>query len=119
MNQPAGATFTLQAGDSPAIRAHFEHAARQVKMDVFEATKLKPWGRAATEDYYAQNTAATGATATYTFGWNGTTVLNKKITKVPNGKYVIKLSVLKALGDAGNPADWEVWTSPTITLNHP
>ena len=118
-NQPNGATFTLQAGDFPGIKAHFDHGARQVKMDVFEATKMKAWGRAATEDYYPQNGAATGATSTYTFGWNGTTVLNKQITKVPNGKYVIKFSVLKALGDTNNPADWEVWTSPTITLNHP
>jgi minor extracellular serine protease Vpr len=118
-NQSSGATFTLQAGDFPAIKAHFDHAARQVTMDVFEATKMKAWGRATTEDYYPQNAAATGATSTYTFGWNGTTLLNKKVTKVPNGKYVIKFSVLKALGDASNPADWEVWTSPTITLNHP
>lgn len=121
-NQPSGATFTLQAGNSPAIKVHFDHAARQVKMDVFEATKMKVWGRAMTEDYYPQSNGPTGvigATATSTFGWNGTTVLNKKVTKVPNGKYVIKLSALKALGDTNNPADWEVWTSPTITLNHP
>jgi subtilisin family serine protease len=118
-NQPTGATFTLQAGDFPSIIAHFDHAARQVKMDVFEATKMKAWGRAMTEDYYPQNSAFTGSTSTSTFGWNGQTVLNKKVTKVPNGNYVIKLSALKALGDTNNPADWEVWTSPTITLNHP
>ena len=118
-NQPTGDTFTLQGGDFPAVIAHFDHAARQVKMDVFEATKLKAWGRAMTEDYYSQNSTATGSTATSTLGWNGTTVLNKKITKVPNGSYVIKLSALKALGDTKNPADWEVWTSPVITLNHP
>ena len=100
---PPGRRSPSRAGDLPAIRAHFDHAARQVKIDVFEATKLKLWGRATTEDYYSQNSAATGAAATYTFGWNGTTVLNKTITKVPNGKYVIKLSVLKALGDAEQP----------------
>lgn len=115
-SQPSGAKFTLQAGDFPAIKAHFEHAARQVKMDVFEATKMKAYGRALTDDYYPQSTTAAG---TSTFGWDGTTVLNKKVLKVPNGTYVIKLSALKALGDANNPLDWEVWTSPTITLNHP
>ena len=115
-NQPGGAKFTLQAGDFPAIKVHLEHAARQVKMDVFEATKMKAYGRASTDDYHPQNTTAAG---TYTFEWDGTTVLNKKVLKVPNGAYVIKLSVLKALGDANNPPDWEVWTSPTITLNHP
>jgi minor extracellular serine protease Vpr len=122
-NRPSGATFTLQSGDTPRVIAHFEHAARLVKMDIVEATKLKPWGRALTEDYYPQNTATVidGVTtnATFTFRWNGTTVLNKSVVKVPNGRYLIKLSVLKALGVATNPADWEVWTSPVVTLNHP
>lgn len=124
-SHPGGATFTLQEGDTPAIRAHFEHAARKVTMDVFEATKLKPWGRALTEDYYPQNSATSDPPSTstvgvtYSFGWNGKTLLNKKVVKVPNGNYVIKLRVLKALGDTSNPADWEAWTSPTITLNHP
>jgi hypothetical protein len=38
---------------------------------------------------------------------------------VPNGNYVLKLSVLKALGVDGNPADWETWTSPVITIARP
>lgn len=122
-NQPNGATFTLQSGDTPRVIAHLEHAARQVKMDIFEATKGKAWGRALTEDYHPQNTATVvdevTANATFTFGWNGTTVLDKRVVEVPNGKYLIKLSVRKALGVASNPADWEVWTSPVVTLNHP
>lgn len=122
-NQPSGATFTLQAGDMPRVIAHFEHAARQVKMDIVEATKLKAWGRALTDDYYPQNAAPVvggdSTNATFTFGWSGKTVLDKHLVEVPNGKYLIKLSVLKALGDASNLADWEVWTSPVVTLNHP
>jgi hypothetical protein len=31
---------------------------------------------------------------------------------VPNGSYKITLRVLKPLGDEGNPAHWETWTSP-------
>jgi len=122
-NQPSGATFTLQQDDTPRILAHLDHAARQVKLDVFESTKLKPWGRASTDDYYPQSrapvTPAGAAGSTYTFEWSGTTLLKKKVVKVPNGTYVIKLSALKALGDENNPADWEVWTSPVVTLNHP
>lgn len=122
-NQPNGATFTLQSGDTPRVIAHFEHAARQVKIDIVEATKQKAWGRASTDDYYPQNTATVidgvATNATFTFDWKGKTVLDKNIVKVPNGKYLIKLSVLKALGEASNPADWEVWTSPVVTLNHP
>lgn len=118
-NQPHGATFTLQDGDMPRVVAHFEHAARQVNLDIVEATKLKAWGRALTEDYYPQSSSGDAVGATFTFGWDGTTTLNKNIVEVPNGQYLIKLSVLKALGDASRAADWEVWTSPVVTLNHP
>jgi len=43
---------------------------------------------------------------------------NKTYT-VPNGQYRVRLSVLKALGDATNPADIESWTSPVITVARP
>jgi hypothetical protein len=30
-----------------------------------------------------------------------------------------KVSVLKTLGDDNDPADWETWTSPVITIDRP
>ncbi len=33
--------------------------------------------------------------------------------------YLVKVLVLKALGDRSNPAHWETWTSPVITINRP
>jgi minor extracellular serine protease Vpr len=121
--KPSGATFTLRGGDTPRVVVHFEHAARLVKMNIVEATKLKSWGRALTEDYYPQSSATVvgsdATDATFTFTWNGTTTLGKKVVEVPNGDYLIKLSVLKALGDPSRAADWEVWTSPVVTINHP
>jgi hypothetical protein len=38
---------------------------------------------------------------------------------VPNGQYVIKVSVLKALGDEDNPAHWETFTTNTVTIARP
>jgi hypothetical protein len=35
---------------------------------------------------------------------------------VPNGTYRIELSILKALGDPRNPAHFERWSSPDITI---
>ena len=32
---------------------------------------------------------------------------------------MLKLRVLKALGDESNPAGWETYTSPPITLARP
>jgi subtilisin family serine protease len=118
-SEPSGATYTLQAGDYPAVVAHFEHGARRVKIDVFDSVKSKPYGNVLDTEYYGQNSAPTGASSTFSFAWDGTTVFNKSLYKVPNGTYVLKLSVLKALGDTNNPAHWETWTSPVVTLNHP
>jgi subtilisin family serine protease len=115
-NQPSGATFTLQSGDIPYVVYHLEHGARRVKLDVYDAVKGKPYGNVADVDYVGQATTASGNGS---FSWNGTTLFNKQAYKVPNGTYVLKLSALKPLGDANNPADWETWTSPVITLNHP
>jgi hypothetical protein len=44
---------------------------------------------------------------------------NNNVKVVPNGDYIMKLSVLKALGDASNPAHWETWTSPWFTVARP
>ena len=34
-------------------------------------------------------------------------------------QYIVTVSVLKALGDENNPAHWETWTSPEITIARP
>jgi hypothetical protein len=38
---------------------------------------------------------------------------------VPNGTSVLKLSVLKALGNGNNSLDWETFTTSPITLARP
>ncbi|MFT3769397.1 MAG: S8 family serine peptidase [Minicystis sp.] len=115
-NLPSGATFTLQAGDVPYVVIHLDHGARRIKIDAYDAVKNKPYGNVLDTEYYGQAGSTTG---TSSFSWDGTTVFNKQLYKVPNGTYVLKLSALKALGDAANPAHWETWTSPVITINHP
>ena len=42
-----------------------------------------------------------------------------RLRTVPNGTYHIELSILKALGDRRNPAHFERWTSPNITIARP
>ncbi len=34
-------------------------------------------------------------------------------------QYIVQLRVLKALGDANNPAHWETWDSPVVTIDRP
>ena len=38
---------------------------------------------------------------------------------VPNGSYKVNVRALKALGNPANPAHWQVWTSPVVTIARP
>lgn len=69
------------------------------------------------------------ATGFFAFDWDGTRIhsnmtrgrgnQNELFKVVPNGDYVITIRVLKALGNPNNPAHWETWTSPVITIARP
>jgi minor extracellular serine protease Vpr len=114
-NLPSGGTFTLLGGDVPFFRVHLDHFAMRLKADLFStsgkaygvAMDIPDWGKSST------------ATSVYNISWGGGVTLNKQLYLVPNGTYRMRIQVLKALGDASNAADWETWTSPIITLNHP
>ncbi len=117
VNQPAGGTFTLvDAANQPQILVHLDHQVRRLRMEVFDAASGKAWHRALELEYVARNSTANGF---FAFPWDGTTKGGNKTYVVPNGNYVIRLSVVKALGDSGNPAHVETWTSPVITLARP
>jgi minor extracellular serine protease Vpr len=115
-NQPAGATFTFVGTDVPNILLHLDHQARRLRFDVIDAITGRAWHRAVDDQYDPRNSSATGF---FTVPWDGVTVAGKRQYTVPNGQYVIVVSVLKALGDDTNPAHWETWTSPVITIARP
>ena len=115
-NRPAGATYTMSGDNIPFFLVHFDHQARTMKLDVTDAATGKSWHRAFQEDYLPRNSTSTGF---FAFSWDGVTTAGGKSYVVPNGSYKVKLSVLKALGDAANPAHWEVWNSSTITIARP
>ncbi|HEY4554975.1 MAG TPA: S8 family serine peptidase, partial [Lysobacter sp.] len=112
-NHPAGATFSMAGNDIPFFLIHFDHQARLVRMEVEDADSGRSWYRAFQTEHLGRNSSATGF---FAFSWDGTTTAGKKTYTVPNGRYVMKLSVLKALGDESNPAHWERWTSPVVTI---
>jgi subtilisin family serine protease len=114
---PAGYVFNLTSVlEQPAFLVHFDHQVRLLRLEVFDAVKGKAWHRMLQEEYFGRNSTST---AFFAFGWDGTTTSGNKTYTVPDGQYVVKLSVLKALGDSNNPADWETWTSPVITIDRP
>jgi len=115
LNQASGATYTMAGADIPFFLVHFDHQSRRVRMEVFD-TAGKAWHRSFQQDYVGRNTGATGF---FSFSWDGKTTNGNKTNTVPNGQYVIKLSVEKALADSSNPAHTEIWTSPVITIARP
>jgi hypothetical protein len=89
---------------------------RAIRLEAFDASTGKAWHRVSDDQYVERNSTATGA---FAFAWDGNTRAANRTYTVPNGQYVVKVSVLKALGDDSNPAHWETWTSPVITIARP
>ncbi|MFL6195435.1 MAG: S8 family serine peptidase [Thermoanaerobaculia bacterium] len=114
--QAGSPTYTLQGNDIPFVLAHFEHQSRLLRMEVFEAGTGKSWHRAFSQNYVGRNS---GATTFFALAWDGQTVNGSKVYDVPNGQYVLKITVVKALGSEANPGDVETWTSPVVTIARP
>ena len=129
--------WTLASPDEvPNVLIHMDHQARRLELQVVDAASGKPlhpvFSNYLERDWVARNATrppAGGPFAAdenvFAFPWDGTrmhdngngTANHRKL--VPDGQYKIVARALKALGDAGNPADWETWTSPTITIDRP
>jgi hypothetical protein len=75
------------------------------------------------ESFLPRNGAVPASTTGFfTFAWDGTRAQNNGNDKrkvVPNGTYMLKMSVLKPLGDPANDADWETFTSPAFAIARP
>jgi minor extracellular serine protease Vpr len=128
-NQPNGASFTMQNGDLPQILYHIDHQARRLRFDVYNTSTPKKMYLIDGADYTTRNV---GPNAFFTLEWDGTATKDadvaengfvtpdpKKIVTLPNGQYIIKITVTKALGRFNRASDTEVWASPIITLARP
>jgi minor extracellular serine protease Vpr len=114
---PEGGTFTLTDGDMPNILVHLSHQVQEFRVLVRDANTDRNWHRAFDIDIHPRSS---GPTAFFAYEWDGTTTNpSGKEFFVPNGTYILELSVLKALGDRDNPDHWEHWTSPPVTLDRP
>jgi hypothetical protein len=116
-----GIPYTMAGFDIPFFLVHLDHQSRRVRFEAFDANTGKAWHRISDDEYV---TRSSSATSFFAFAWDGTTFTGKgknanQHYTVPNGQYIVELSVLKALGDESNPAHWETWTSPVITIARP
>lgn len=113
---PFGGTFSMVGSDHPLVLYHLDHPASELKFEVLEADTGRSWHRIDRTKWVRRNT---GATAISLLDWDGSTVFGKKVLTVPDGRYVIRLSVLRALAETNSPEGWETWTSPVLTLDRP
>ena len=118
----AGATFTLRGSDFPILLFHLNHQVRRLAVQIYKAdgSPVQPTFNYATQaEFLGRNSAPTSF---FEFDWDGTRSQDNgggngnHRKAVPNGRYVLKLSALKALGNPGNAADWETFTTPPITI---
>jgi subtilisin family serine protease len=116
VNQPGGGTYTLQGTDVPRFLVHLDHQVRELRIEIFDADTGKAWHRALSAEYVGRSS---GANSFFTLTWDGETTSGNKTYTVPNGRYIARVSVRKALGDSANPAHTETWNSPVITIARP
>jgi minor extracellular serine protease Vpr len=117
-----GATFTLRGNDFPILLFHLNHQVRKLNIQVFKSdgSAVHPkFNYVTQQEFLGRNS---GASTFFEFDWDGTRSHDNgggngdHRKAVPNGRYILKLSVLKALGNESNSADWETFTTPPITL---
>jgi hypothetical protein len=108
----------MTGDDVPFILLHLNHQVANLKVEVIDVSSGQSLNFADDESFIGRNSAATSF---FAFGWDGTTFkkLGGKLLTVPNGTYRLDLSILKALGDPSNPAHFERWSSPNITIARP
>jgi minor extracellular serine protease Vpr len=115
--QPNGATYSMVGNDVPFIIAHFDHQSFRVRLAIEQAGTGLTLGRASNYlEYVPRNSTPNAANL---FGWDGSIETGFGFLTLPNGQYRVTLSVLKPLGDNLNPAHYETWTSPVITIARP
>ena len=85
-----GATFDLsdEIEETPYFLVHLEHQARELRIEVFDSTTQKNWGRLFTEDYLPRSGSATSF---FAFGFDGevTKGRNGRHVNVPDGTYYV------------------------------
>jgi minor extracellular serine protease Vpr len=102
----------------PFFLFHLDHQVSRLRIEIFDAATGDSVGFADNERFVVRNSSPT---AFFAFTWTGAASPKpaQAAISLPNGSYRAVLSVVKALGNAKNPAHVESWTSPTMAIARP
>jgi len=97
--------------DVPNYLLHLNHQSRSATFTVYDSTGTTALGEAfPTEEYLPRNSTATGF---FSFPWDGFVGPAGSEVRLGAGTYVMKVSVVKALG---GPTDTETFTFGAVTI---
>jgi subtilisin family serine protease len=99
--------------DVPNYLLHLNHQARSATFTVYDSTGAASQGVAFTQEYLPRNSTTSGF---FAFSWDGFVGPAGSQTRLPAGTYVMKVTVLKALG---GPTDTETFTFGRVTIAGP
>ncbi len=108
--------FTMVGDDTPTFLVHLDHQVRRLRVEIASTTGM-PWHRAFPDFQYVPRNAS--RTSIFVIPWDGTTTAGRKLWVLPNGAYLVTISMLKANGDASNPLHWETATLGPIEIERP
>jgi subtilisin family serine protease len=109
---PSGpAVFRPADGLLPFLLFHIQHPVRRLRFEVFEDGTGRAFGRVGDFLFFPRNRAENEF---YFVVWDGH---DRDGDPVPEGVYRVRITVQKSLGEDANPAHFESWTSPPITVD--
>lgn len=115
--QSDGAIYSMVGQDVPIVLAHLDHQSRQLRLEAVNQDTGRTYV-VSTEDYVTRNATPNGF---FAWTWDGTVSVGHgkhphQWRDAPNGRYVLRMVVFKALGDWHRASDWESWQSPSFTI---
>lgn len=115
VKQEDGAVFTMDGDDIPFVLVHLHHQSRFLRIQLRSAPNGRNWGEVYDLELLPRNDLPQGF---FAFEWDGMVPVGKsgKFTAVPDGEYVMILTVGKALTQGNNPASVEAWVSPVFRI---
>ena len=115
--------YTMQNFDYPFVLLHLDYPVNDLRIDIFRVgwrglpTPIAPNYRSWVK------TGPVGKDPSYQYWYfdGSYTTLGQKGTQFPikNGRYVMVITVTKALATGHSRSDYESWTSPTFSITQP